>query len=54
MKELSRSGTILTLVAAGLIFAGTTSLAAEKFTGRILTGGTGKLAPVLNFKVSLE
>jgi hypothetical protein len=54
MKKHNRLGIILTLVASGLIFAGTTSLAAEKFTGRILTGGTGRLAPVLNFKVSIE
>lgn len=54
MKKLNRSRIVFILVAASLIFGGATSLAAEKFTGRILTGGSANIAPVLNCKVSIE
>jgi hypothetical protein len=54
MRKPNRSRIIFILAAAGLIFAGAIPLAAEKFTGRILTGGTANIAPVLNCKVSIE
>jgi hypothetical protein len=54
MNKTTRSGIILVLVAAGLAFAAGPSAAAEKFVGRILTGGTANIAPVLNCKITID
>jgi hypothetical protein len=54
MKKIKHASLNIVLSAAVLVFAGSTAGAAEKFTGRILTGGTANIASVLNCKVSIE
>jgi hypothetical protein len=54
MKKVKHASLIFVLAAAALVLAGSAARAAEKFTGRILTGGTANIAPVLNCKISID
>jgi hypothetical protein len=54
MEKIKNASLFIVLATAVLVFAGSTAGAAEKFTGRILTGGSINTVPVLNCKISIE
>jgi hypothetical protein len=50
----NKRASLIIPMAAGLVLACALAGAAERFTGRILTGGTANIPPVLNCRISIE